>query len=195
MGPAEEILRRESLSLEEFNGETDPRTRKSGLAEQPSNRVCTCWSEFVEVSERRHQRVVARRWIAKERGIVRRRRRARQGETCDRARKSSGIGIRGLRERRRNQGRRGLVLADPKAHQAVKAAIEGIVRRGERGARATATHQVPQHKVEPILADIEPGQVVQFERLGYFAADADQPLLFHRTVGLRDEWANIQKRG
>ena len=50
-------------------------------------------------------------------------------------------------------------------------------------------------KVEPILADIEPGQVVQFERLGYFAADADQPLLFHRTVGLRDEWANIQKRG
>jgi glutaminyl-tRNA synthetase len=50
-------------------------------------------------------------------------------------------------------------------------------------------------KVEPALADIEPGQVVQFERLGYFAADPDRPLLFHRTVGLRDEWANIQKRG
>jgi glutaminyl-tRNA synthetase len=49
-------------------------------------------------------------------------------------------------------------------------------------------------KVEPALADVEPGQVVQFERLGYFAADPDQPLLFHRTVGLRDEWANIQKR-
>jgi glutaminyl-tRNA synthetase len=49
-------------------------------------------------------------------------------------------------------------------------------------------------KVEPVLADVEPGQVVQFERLGYFAADPDQPLLFHRTVGLRDEWANIQKR-
>jgi glutaminyl-tRNA synthetase len=49
-------------------------------------------------------------------------------------------------------------------------------------------------KVEPALAEAGPGQVVQFERLGYFAADADQPLLFHRTVGLRDEWANIQKR-
>ncbi len=49
-------------------------------------------------------------------------------------------------------------------------------------------------KVEPALADAEPGQVVQFERLGYFAVDPDQPMLFHRTVGLRDEWANIQKR-
>lgn len=49
-------------------------------------------------------------------------------------------------------------------------------------------------KVEPALGDAEPGSVVQFERLGYFAADPQQPLLFHRTVGLRDEWANIQKR-
>ncbi len=49
-------------------------------------------------------------------------------------------------------------------------------------------------KVEPALAAIESGQVVQFERLGYFAADLDEPMLFHRTVGLRDEWANIQKR-
>jgi glutaminyl-tRNA synthetase len=50
-------------------------------------------------------------------------------------------------------------------------------------------------KIEPVLAEVEPGQVVQFERLGYFAADTEQPLVFHRTVGLRDEWANIQKRG
>jgi glutaminyl-tRNA synthetase len=49
-------------------------------------------------------------------------------------------------------------------------------------------------KVEPALADTEPGDVVQFERLGYFAADLDRPMVFHRTVGLRDEWANIQKR-
>ncbi len=49
-------------------------------------------------------------------------------------------------------------------------------------------------KVEPTLADVSPGQVVQFERLGYFAADLDDPTMFHRTVGLRDEWANIQKR-
>jgi len=49
-------------------------------------------------------------------------------------------------------------------------------------------------KVEPIVAETEPGQVVQFERIGYFAADLERPMLFHRTVGLRDEWANIQKR-
>ena len=50
-------------------------------------------------------------------------------------------------------------------------------------------------KLEPALADAVPGSVVQFERLGYFAADPRQPLLFHRTVGLRDEWAAVQKRG
>lgn len=49
-------------------------------------------------------------------------------------------------------------------------------------------------KLEPALADAAAGSVVQFERLGYFAVDADVPLTFHRTVGLRDEWANIQKR-
>jgi glutaminyl-tRNA synthetase len=49
-------------------------------------------------------------------------------------------------------------------------------------------------KCEPALADVAPGSVVQFERLGYFAVDADDPTVFHRTVGLRDEWANIQKR-
>jgi glutaminyl-tRNA synthetase len=48
--------------------------------------------------------------------------------------------------------------------------------------------------VEAALADTAPGEVVQFERLGYFANDPRQPMLFHRTVGLRDEWANIQKR-
>ena len=47
---------------------------------------------------------------------------------------------------------------------------------------------------EAALADTPPGEVVQFERLGYFAHDPEQPLLFHRTVGLRDEWAAIQKR-
>ncbi|QQS01132.1 MAG: glutamine--tRNA ligase/YqeY domain fusion protein [Austwickia sp.] len=47
---------------------------------------------------------------------------------------------------------------------------------------------------EPALADTAPGDVVQFERLGYFAADPRTPMLFHRTVGLKDEWAAIQKR-
>ncbi len=50
-------------------------------------------------------------------------------------------------------------------------------------------------KVEPALADTAPGEVVQFERLGYFAADTERPMLFHRTVGLRDEWAAAQRRG
>lgn len=49
-------------------------------------------------------------------------------------------------------------------------------------------------KVEAALGEAAPGQVVQFERLGYFAHDPREHLLFHRTVGLRDEWANIQKR-
>ena len=56
------------------------------------------------------------------------------------------------------------------------------------------SREVVQAKLEPELANVEPGQVVQFERLGYFAADIDDPTVFHRTVGLRDEWANIQKR-
>ena len=49
-------------------------------------------------------------------------------------------------------------------------------------------------KVEPALGDTPLGEVVQFERLGYFAHDPETPMTFHRTVGLRDEWANIQKR-
>jgi len=56
------------------------------------------------------------------------------------------------------------------------------------------SHVVLAAKLEPALADVEPGQVVQFERIGYFAADLEDAGVFHRTVGLRDEWANIQKR-
>ena len=48
--------------------------------------------------------------------------------------------------------------------------------------------------LEGSLAEVAPATVVQFERLGYFALDGEQPLLFHRTVGLRDEWAAVQKR-
>lgn len=49
-------------------------------------------------------------------------------------------------------------------------------------------------KLEPALLDTPLGDVVQFERIGYFAHDQDRPMVFHRTVGLRDEWARIQKR-
>lgn len=57
-----------------------------------------------------------------------------------------------------------------------------------------ASREINQAKVESALGEVTPGEVVQFERLGYFAADLDDPSVFHRTVGLRDEWANIQKR-
>ncbi len=49
-------------------------------------------------------------------------------------------------------------------------------------------------KLEPALADAPGGALVQFERMGYFCVDARSPMVFHRTVGLKDEWANIQKR-
>jgi len=52
-------------------------------------------------------------------------------------------------------------------------------------------------KVEPALAEVERGQNVQFERLGYFYPDRDWKPgapVFNRTVSLRDEWARIQKR-
>ena len=54
--------------------------------------------------------------------------------------------------------------------------------------------QVVSGKAEAALANTPAGTVVQFERLGYFALDHDAPMLFHRTVGLKDEWANIQRR-
>ena len=47
--------------------------------------------------------------------------------------------------------------------------------------------------IEPVAAQTQPEQSVQFERLGYFVADrrdhsAQQPV-FNRTVTLRDTWA------
>ena len=48
--------------------------------------------------------------------------------------------------------------------------------------------------VEPALAHANPGDRVQFERLGYFCADLDDASVFHRSVTLKDEWARIQKR-
>ncbi len=54
-------------------------------------------------------------------------------------------------------------------------------------------------KLEPSLAEAKPGSFCQFERLGYFCADAKEStagsLVFNRTVTLRDTWARIAKRG
>jgi glutaminyl-tRNA synthetase len=53
-------------------------------------------------------------------------------------------------------------------------------------------------KLEPSLAAAAPGARYQFERLGYFCADAVDcrpgALVFNRTVTLKDSWAKIEKR-
>ena len=52
--------------------------------------------------------------------------------------------------------------------------------------------------VEPSLADATADERFQFERVGYFCADARDSspshLVFNRAVGLRDTWAKIEKR-
>jgi glutaminyl-tRNA synthetase len=53
-------------------------------------------------------------------------------------------------------------------------------------------------KVEPSLRDAQAGARYQFERLGYFSADPDSSsgkLVFNRTIGLRDTWSKIERRG
>ncbi|MEX2454203.1 MAG: glutamine--tRNA ligase/YqeY domain fusion protein [Rhodospirillaceae bacterium] len=53
-------------------------------------------------------------------------------------------------------------------------------------------------RLEPALAGLAPGEVVQFERLGYFSPDPygtpDAPV-FNRTVGLRDSFARAMAKG
>jgi glutaminyl-tRNA synthetase len=49
-------------------------------------------------------------------------------------------------------------------------------------------------RIEPSLAELVPGDSVQFERQGYFCVDPDtrpNRLVFNRTVGLRDTWAKV----
>jgi glutaminyl-tRNA synthetase len=51
--------------------------------------------------------------------------------------------------------------------------------------------------VEPSVQDAAPETRYQFERLGYFAVDADSTgdrMVFNRTVTLRDSWAKIEAR-
>ncbi len=53
-------------------------------------------------------------------------------------------------------------------------------------------------KVEPGLADPVPGARYQFLRTGYFVADPDSTPgrpVFNRTVGLKDTWAKVAKKG
>ena len=52
-------------------------------------------------------------------------------------------------------------------------------------------------RLEPGLADAEPGTPYQFERLGYFCVDSEDSspgaLVFNRTVSLRDSWRKIER--
>jgi len=57
--------------------------------------------------------------------------------------------------------------------------------------------QVARAWVEPALVDVNVGDRVQFERLGYYCVDADsQPgkPVFNRTVPLRDTWGKIEAK-
>ena len=51
-------------------------------------------------------------------------------------------------------------------------------------------------KLEPMLADVQPEDKFQFQRIGYFCVDKDSKagqLVFNRTVSLRDTWAKMNK--
>ncbi len=55
---------------------------------------------------------------------------------------------------------------------------------------------IPNAWVEPSLATAKPGDIFQFERVGYFCVDPDstaEKLVFNRTVTLKDTWAKIEK--
>ena len=57
---------------------------------------------------------------------------------------------------------------------------------------------VSEAYLEPYLATLPVDAKVQFERLGYFCVDPDSTdnlRVFNRTVGLRDSWAKIEKKG
>jgi glutaminyl-tRNA synthetase len=80
--------------------------------------------------------------------------------------------------------------------------VEDVSAGEEQGIPFTA-HLNPQSleivkgaQLEPSLADALGGY--QFERLGYFAVDPDSrpgAPVFNRTIGLRDSWAKLEKKG
>ncbi len=51
-------------------------------------------------------------------------------------------------------------------------------------------------RLEPSLLNVKPGDIYQFERIGYFCVDigsTKEKIIFNRTVTLKDEWAKIKK--
>ena len=64
---------------------------------------------------------------------------------------------------------------------------------------AESLEVISDARLEPGLAKAEPGERFQFERLGYFCADAGDSQagkpVFNRTVTLRDAWAKQRGKG
>ena len=51
--------------------------------------------------------------------------------------------------------------------------------------------------LEPSLSEVQPMDIFQFQRLGYFNVDKDstsEHLVFNKTVGLRDTWAKVESK-
>jgi glutaminyl-tRNA synthetase len=67
----------------------------------------------------------------------------------------------------------------------------------ERELNPHSLQSIGNAALEPALADATPGERFQFERLGYFCADAESSTpgrpVFNRTVTLRDSWAKIEQ--
>ena len=66
------------------------------------------------------------------------------------------------------------------------------------GLNPRSLESLPGCKLEPSLAGAVPGSRYQFERLGYFCADAEDSRpgapVFNRSVTLKDTWARIEKK-
>jgi len=51
-------------------------------------------------------------------------------------------------------------------------------------------------RIEKELTNVEPLEIFQFQRLGYFNVDLDSTkdkLIFNRTVSLKDSWSKIKQ--
>ena len=53
--------------------------------------------------------------------------------------------------------------------------------------------KIENAKVEPCLADVNPGERFQFVRTGYFVKDTKHENTFNRIVGLKDSFPKAQK--
>ena len=83
------------------------------------------------------------------------------------------------------------MVEDPSREDGGKAYLDHL--------NAGSLEVISEAKLEPALAKAAPGERFQFERSGYFCADATDSLpgrpVFNRTVTLRDAWAKQQKKG